>query len=48
MKKIEDEGLDRVIVHAIDAAIYNLGIRLTNDEWCYLIGLLDVLFSLEV
>ena len=48
MRKAEDEGIHRAVSHAVDSAIYGLGIRLTNSEWCYFVEILDILLSLEV
>lgn len=48
MKTEEQEGLYRVTVHAIDKAIWGLGIRLSNEEWINFNKIFDSLFSLEV
>jgi hypothetical protein len=48
MRKDEDKVIYGTVVHAIDLAIRDIGIRLTNSEWCCLIDIFNVLISLEV
>jgi hypothetical protein len=48
MRKVEDEVIHRVVTHDVDTAIWNLGIILSNSEWCCLVEILDMLLSLEV
>lgn len=48
MRKVEDKVISSLVTHDVDLAIWDLGIILSNSEWCCLVDILDMLLSLEV